>query len=522
MLLNFVTLLHCLRTGYILAREGALGLVDPQLLPPSAATFIRVGRLIERKDAGDRGTRLRSTLSRLGPTYIKLGQFLATRPDIVGFEIAHDLEYLQDRVDAFPQEEAIRIIEESFGQNWEDIFENLSEPVAAASIAQVHKAQLKNGQKPEWVAVKIIRPGIRKRFDRDLANMRFMADLVEKFGGREAKRFRAPEVVATISRAIVFEMDMRLEAAGLSELADNTKNDADFRVPVPVWDYTTGSVLTSEWIDGIRLNDMEGLKQAGVDCPRLARIILESFLRHAIRDGFFHADMHPGNLFIDQEQRLVAVDFGIMGRLSLKDRLYLGEILYGFITRDYKKVAEVHFAAGYVPQDQSVENFTQAIRAVGEPIHNRNADEFSMAKVLSLLFDITSLFRMQTRTELVMLQKNMVVIEGLTRILDPKINIWEISKPIVTEWLGKEFGPSGHLERAGAGMRSLGHLMLQVPDLSQRSLALFEKLELFSKTGRVPESEASVRREKRRLFWQKQQTFALWIISLSLLFILFK
>lgn len=522
MVARVFTFARCLRTGYVLAREGALGLIDPQLLPPSAAAFVRFGRLFERSDAGDRGTRLRATLTRLGPTYVKVGQFLATRPDIVGFGIARDLEELQDRVPPFSREEAIQIVETSLDRPLNEIFTFFSEPVAAASIAQVHKAQIKNTSADEWVAVKIIRPGIRLRFDKDLTAMRFTARLVERWGGREAKRFRAPEVVETIARSIVFEMDMRFEAAGLSELAENTKNDPDFRVPVPLWDYTSGNILTIEWIDGIRLNDLEAINQAGINRSKLAQVVLQSFLRHAIRDGFFHADMHPGNLFVDNNGQLIAVDFGIMGRLTRKDRRYLAEILYGFIARDYRRVAEVHFEAGYVPADQSVDDFTQAIRAVGEPIHNRNANEFSMARVLTLLFDITSLFEMHTRTELVMLQKTMVVVEGVTRTIDPEINIWKTSEPVVSQWLAEEFGPSAYLEKAEKGIKSLAGFLAELPDISQRSLKLFDRIEKLVETGYLPDGERTKEHAQSNQILFKNQTIALWVIAVTLIVIALK
>src|SRR3712207_2432170 len=336
-----------------------------------------MARLMERPQAGDGAARLSKALTRLGPSYVKFGQFLATRPDIVGVAAARDLEQLQDRMPPFPRADAVRMVEIALGRPLGLMFAEFSEPVAAASIAQVHRARLAADGRE--VAVKVMRPGVRERFARDLQAMRFAARLVERVAP-DARRLRPREVVGTLARSVAIEMDLRLEAAALSELAENTREDPGFRVPKPEWDLTARDVLTTEWIDGIRLSDLSAVEAAGHDRVALGRTVIQTFLRHAIRDGFFHADMHPGNLFVDAESRLVAVDFGIMGRLGLKERRFLAEILLGFIRRDYLRVAQVHFEAGYVPPHHAVEDFAQAIRAIGEPIHDRRADEISMAK----------------------------------------------------------------------------------------------------------------------------------------------
>ena len=304
------------------------------------------------------------------------------------------------------------------------------------------------------VAVKVLRPNVAARFRRDLADFFFVAHKAEIYSA-EARRLRLIEVINTMSRSVAMEMDLRLEAAALSEMAENTRDDPDFRVPAVDWDRTTHNVLTMEWIDGIALSDHARLEQSQVDLPELGRKVIQSFLRHALRDGFFHADMHPGNLFLDDAGRLVAVDFGIMGRLGLKERRFLAEILLGFITRDYRRVAEVHFEAGYVPGHHSVENFAQAIRAIGEPIHNRTAEEISMAKLLTLLLEVTGLFDMRTRPELILLQKTMVVVEGVARGFDPKLDIWKIADPVVREWIERNLGPVGtHSGRDGRRRRA--------------------------------------------------------------------
>jgi ubiquinone biosynthesis protein len=309
-------------------------------------------------------------------------------------------------------------------------------------------------------------------------------------------------------------MDLRLEAAAVSELAENVREDPDFRVPRPAWDLTARDILTTEWIDAIRLSDIAALKAAGHDRVTLARTLIQSFLKHAIRDGYFHADMHPGNLFVDADGRLVAVDFGIMGRLGMKERRFLAEILLGFIRRDYRRVAEVHFEAGYVPPRHSIEDFAQALRAIGEPIHDRRADEISMAKLLTLLFEVTALFDMATRSELVMLQKTMVVVEGVGRMLDPKLDMWRTAEPVVRDWMERQLGPIGRLEETGRGVRTLAGVLADLPELSLRAERVLAQLERATDRGfsLAPESLDGIgRAEAHRARWG---TAALWVIAL--------
>jgi ubiquinone biosynthesis protein len=314
-------------------------------------------------------------------------------------------------------------------------------------------------------------------------------------------------------------MDFRLEAAALSEMAENTREDSDFRVPSVDWDRTARDVLTMEWVEGTPLNDRQSLAAKGFDLPALGRNVIQSFLRHALRDGFFHADMHPGNLFIDADGRLVAVDFGIMGRLGPKERRFLAEILFGFITRDYRRTAQVHFDAGYVPPHHSVEDFAQAIRAIGEPIHNRTAEDISMAKLLTLLFEVTGLFDMRTRPELILLQKTMVVVEGVARALDPKLDMWTTSDPVVREWIARNLGPAGRLEQAANSAGTVMHFFGELPGLLARTGHLFERLDEITREGlhAAPESiEAKVRSEAAAKRWT---TVALWVIAAALLWI---
>jgi ubiquinone biosynthesis protein len=296
-------------------------------------------------------------------------------------------------------------------------------------------------------------------------------------------------------------------------MAENTRDDPDFRVPAVDWNRTARDVLTLEWIDATPLSDRGRLEAKGFDLKDLGRAVIQTFLRHALRDGFFHADMHPGNLFVDDERRLVAVDFGIMGRLGPKERRFLAEILYGFITRNYQRTAEVHFEAGYVPRQHSVESFAQAIRAIGEPIHNRTAEDISMAKLLMLLFEVTGLFDMRTRPELLLLQKTMVVVEGVARGLDPKLDMWTVAEPVVREWIERHLGVTGQLEGVTDGARELGRFLGAVPALLTRGAVLVEQLDAVTRDGLVlaPETVAAIGRAEARR--NRGTTAALWLIA---------
>jgi ubiquinone biosynthesis protein len=459
--------------------------------------------------------RLASALTRLGPSYVKLGQFLATRPDVVGPTLARDLETLQDKMAPFPQREAERAVETALGRPLHRLFAAFGPAVAAASIAQVHRAKVNGSGEPRAVAVKVLRPGIERRFKLDLDAFTFAARKAEAMSA-EARRLRLCEVVDTLRRTVALEMDLRFEAAALSEMADNAQGDSDFRLPAVDWDRTARDVLTLEWIEAIPLWDRARLEAKGLDLKRLAVAVIATFLRHALRDGFFHADMHPGNLFVDEDGRLVAVDFGIMGRLAPKERRFLAEILYGFITRNYQRTAEVHFEAGYVPPHHSVASFAQAIRAIGEPIHKHTAEEISMAKLFMLLFEITALFDMRTRPELLLLQKTMVVVEGVARSLDPKLDMWMAAEPVVREWIERYLGPAGKLEGAAEGALDLGRFLADVPGLLGRGAMLLERLDAITRNGLLlaPETVAEIgRAQARRNRWN---AVALWVIAAML------
>ncbi|MFZ4805846.1 MAG: 2-polyprenylphenol 6-hydroxylase [Hyphomicrobiaceae bacterium] len=460
------------RAGLVLAQYG-VRFVPQGVKAPFALHLARIATLPIRiatwpfRAGQPPGQRVTRALTRLGPSYIKLGQFLATRADVIGPELATDLKHLQDRLPPFSMAEARRAVEESLGGRLEDHFKSFGPPVAAASIAQVHKAIAVDADGTERaVAVKILRPGVERRFMADLDSYYLAARIIESVW-TPSRRLRPVAVVDNLKRTTDLELDLRLEAAAISEMADNIGEDESFRVPRVDWRRTARRVLTTEWIDGIPLSDLARVGASGHDRRALGLTVLRSFLRHAMRDGYFHADMHQGNLFVDAEGRIVAVDFGIMGRLTPKERRFLAEILHGLITRDYYRAAKVHFEAGYVPAHHPVEVFAQAMRAIGEPIHGRPANEISMADLLGQLFAYTEVFDMETRTELILLQKSMVIVEGVARSLDPSIDMWTAAEPIAKEWIDSNYGLAGRVREAGAGAGDLARVLADVPAMLQ-------------------------------------------------------
>lgn len=513
---TFAALFRLAGAGFVLARAGAFAMADADFLPAGPRFVIRLAQRLERRGLSDtdRPQRLMDALNRLGPSYVKLGQFLATRPDIVGTDAATTLGRLRDEMAPFPEGEARATVERSFGKPVESLFSSFSPPVAAASIAQVHKAEIAPGDEisARQVAVKILRPGVRRRFAGDLDTFYAGARLVERIDPA-SRRLRPVAVVDTLARSVAIEMDLRLEAAALSEMAELTAGDQGFRLPKVEWELTARDVLTLEWIDGIKLSDIEALRAAGHDLPLLARRLIQSFLRHALRDGFFHADMHQGNLFVDAAGDIVAVDLGIMGRLGRNERRFLAEILYGFVRRDYRRVAEVHLEAGYVPDRHTVDDFAQAIRAIGEPIHGQRASEISMARLLTLLFEVTEMFDMTTRPELLLLQKTMVVVEGVARSLDPQFDMWKTSEPVLADWIERYLGPTGQMELAAEGVASLGRLAGELPRLAERAERLSAEFATMGERGiRLdPETiEGIGRSEARSSRWGR---VALWVIA---------
>ncbi len=510
----FVNLMRLARAGLVLAQHGVrfvpkgIPVPWPLRLARTLTWPVRViAAPFRRSESAD--ARVSGALTRLGPSYVKLGQFLATRADVIGPELARDLARLQDRMAPFSMAEARTAIEAALGGRLEDHFVEFSLPVAAASIAQVHKAVVVENGVRRTVAVKVLRPGVERRFKRDLDSYFFAARMIERFHA-PTRRLKPVAVVETLARTTEIEMDLRLEAAAISEMAENIKGDAGFRVPAVDWKRTAKRVLTMEWIEGVPIADRDRIQAAGHDPRALGLTVLQSFLRHAMRDGFFHADMHQGNLMIDAEGRVVAVDFGIMGRLGPKERRFLAEILHGIITRDYRRAAEVHFWAGYVPPHHPVEVFAQALRAVGEPIQGRPAGEISMADLLGQLFAYTEVFDMETRPELINLQKTMVVVEGVARGLDPALDIWTAAEPIAREWVERNLGAAGALKDAREGAGEIGRILGDVPALLGQAERTLTALAEIARAGvrlddstveRMAAADARHRRSSRLALW---------------------
>lgn len=520
---NFMSYLQLVRVGWVFVREGVIAALPADDLPPLMRTLHGFSRYLARSKAKEasRSDRLARAVARLGPSYVKLGQFLATRPDVVGADIAADLALLQDRMETFPLEQAMESVSLSIGRPISDAYVRIEPPIAAASIAQVHPAYLIKDGVEHKVAVKVARPGVRGRFRRDLSTFYFVSELLERHVPL-TRRLRPIEVTRILEQTTRIEMDLRLEAAALSELGENTASDPGFRVPKVDWERTGRDVITMEWIDGIKMSQVDALREAGHDLDDLADVLIQSFLRHTLRDGFFHADMHQGNLFVQADGTIVAVDLGIVGRLGKKERRFLAEILFGFITRDYMRVAEVHFEAGYVARSYDVASFAQAIRAIGEPIHGQSAETISMARLLTLLFEVTELFDMQTRPELVMLQKTMVVVEGVARTLNPRFNMWRAAEPVVGEWIRGNLGPARIVSDARDGLRAAFKLAEQAPEIAARTERLTREIDAMAEKGLRFDAETAEAIGRAEARHSRSGRVALWIIAATLVWIAFQ
>ena len=428
-----------LKWGRTLARHGALtGIEQDPLTPPRVRRLVRIARF---------GASIPTipdyakALAEIGPAAIKLGQALSTRPDLVGEKAAENLSQLQDDLPPAPFAAIKKTIETSFGAPLESLYSRFDEvPVGAASIAQVHRAVTTEGRD---VAVKVLRPGIEEEFAKALETYEWAAAHVES-GGGEFERLRPRLVVAHFRQWTNRELDLQREAASASELRENLVAEPGYYIPEIDWRRTARRVLTLEWLEGIKLNDREALIAAGHDCSALAAILVRGFLRQAVVDGFFHADLHQGNLFALPDGRIAAIDFGIMGRIDRRARMWLAEILYGLITGDYRRVAEIHFEAQYVPSHHSIDEFATALRAAGEPIRGLPVKDISVGRMLESLFAITRDFDMPTQPHLLLLQKTMVMNEGVATRLEPDINMWETAEPFLREWLRGELGPEAY------------------------------------------------------------------------------
>lgn len=451
-----------------LGRHDALFPLEQIELPSVVRTILRFlsGRADPRMAALRPGERLSAAFQVLGPSFIKFGQALSVRADLIGLEVAADLAELRDRLPATSISQVRTIIAAEFGRPVEDLFRHFDDQaIAAASIAQVHFAETHAG---EAVAVKILRPGIEIAFRNDLKLFAWIARWLERHVP-SSRRLRPCETIRTLAESVMQEMDLRLEAAAASELAECLIDHPHFRIPKIYWDFTNQRVLTMERVDGISIADREALIAANLDLPAMAKNIIQVFLAQTLEHGFFHADMHHGNLFATHDGIVVAVDFGIMGRLDRRTRLFMADMLHAFLVGDWHRAAEVHFAAGYVPADRSIEAFAQACRAVGEPIRGRPVREISLGRLLAQLFQITELFGMRTQPHLLLLQKTMVTVEGLARDLDPDVNFWDAAQPVLEPWARANLSPEARLrDLAQDGLQTLARLPAALREFTTR------------------------------------------------------
>ncbi len=449
------------RIARTLARYDAL---FPLEMAGVAPGLVGAAKFLARKDtAGRRGERLASALQELGPSFIKLGQALSTRSDLLGEEVAADLSELQDNLPPFSGGEARATIARELDADTDSLFQSIEEtPLAAASIAQVHLARTSGGDE---VAVKVLRPGIEQAFSRDFELFRWLAGLLERTRP-ELRRLKPLEIIRTFEETVRIEMDLRLEAAAAEELAENFTDDPGFHVPAVDWSRTARRVLTLERVDGIPIDERRALIEAGFNPDDILKKSAAALFKQVFRDGYFHADQHPGNLFVGAGGEIIAVDFGIMGRLDKPTRRYLGEMLMNFLTRDYRRVAEIHFEAGYVPADKSVEAFAQACRSIAEPILDRPQNEISIARLLAQLFQVTETFEMETQPQLLLLQKTMLVAEGVGRKICPEANMWFLAQPLIEDWMAENMGPEAQIAEAvnevAEGLRRLPRVVADI------------------------------------------------------------
>jgi len=430
--------------------------------------------------------KLCNSLQSMGTTFIKLGQFLSTRPDIIGEKLSKQLETLQDKLPPFSLSEAKEMIKKDLGNETYNTIINISEPIAAASIAQVHKAQINDNGTIKDVAIKILRPNIKNIFNEEIDALMLFAFFIESFI-KKMKRLKLVEVVFLLKEITNLEMDLRFEAAAANEYAENTINDSGFKVPKIYWNFTSENVMTLDWVEGVSIRETEELTKKNIDTKKIASDIIQHFLRHAVRDGFFHADMHQGNIFIDNNGQIIPIDFGIMGRLDKLSQRFLAEILFGFIQRDYKKVAEVHLTAGLVPKEVAVNDLAQALRSIGEPIFGQSVKDISGGKLLKQLFDVTEKFNMQTQPQLLMLQKTMVVVEGVARRLDPETNIWKTSKPVLEKWLNETKDPINTINET---LKDSADVIKRLPNLPEVMDKANQALTYLA-SGQIPQNSNS-------------------------------
>ncbi len=490
---NTTHIWRLLKWGRTLARHGALREIERNINTPKPVK--RLCRLARLGTFQPREPDYAAAFKAIGPAAIKLGQALATRPDIIGMDAAKNLLMLQDQLPPAPFAGIHAQIDSSLNKPAAALFAAINpEPVGSASIAQVYRGTTSDGRD---VAIKVLRPGIREQFARDIETYEWAAAHLEALGG-EAARLRPQQVIANLKRWTLRELDLRREAASASELREASAALPGYDIPAIDWDRTSGRVLTLDWVDGIKIADTEALKAAGHDLKALAGRLVLTFLRQAIAEGYFHADMHQGNLFVKADGTIAAIDFGIMGRINRQARLWLAEILYGLTTGNYKRVAQIHFDAQYVPSYHNVDEFATALRAVGEPTRGKSVSELSVGQMLDSLFAITRDFDMQTQPHLLLLQKTMVMVEGIATSLDPDINMWDVAAPYVRDWIRDELGPEAILAE---GLKKQAETLKLIPDLIRR---LDEQL---PRKGGAPEAPPL---PEVRLMWNRSESRDWW------------
>ncbi|MEE2705243.1 MAG: 2-polyprenylphenol 6-hydroxylase [Pseudomonadota bacterium] len=458
-----------LRIFIILARFDSLTTFKDSFFVKFLSKIILITSLQNHKIANKRpGERLALALISMGPSFIKLGQALSTRPDIIGNNISKDLIKLQDKLPPFCFKDVTKILEEDLEGGIKKNFKEIDpEPVAAASIAQVHFA-ITTENTP--VAVKILRPEIRDDFKKDIELFHWLARVIEK-NYPELRRLKPIEAIESFEKTSQLEMDLSLEAAAADELRENHLNEKKFKIPQVDWQRTSSRVLTLEKVGGVNINDIESLKENNLNPKDIVKNAAEVFFKMVFEHGFFHADMHPGNLFIDKKGTLIVVDFGIMGRLDNKTRRFLGEILLGFISRNYRRVAEVHIEAGYVPDKQDVDSFAQACRSITEPILGKTLEKISIANLLEQLFRVSATFEMEMQPQLLLLQKSMLLVEGAGRMLAPNVNMWELARPLIEEWILNELRPDKRIQKK----------LIEVRNTLERLPELMDNVEILAK-----------------------------------------
>ncbi|GAA4409735.1 putative protein kinase UbiB [Advenella faeciporci] len=470
-----MTFFRLLRIILISFRYGLDELVLSGIKHPIATNLLKVVRF-GRKYKKPRGERLRLALESLGPIFVKFGQVMSTRRDLVPHDIADELSALQDRVPPFSSELAIASITKAFGKSPDQLFARFDPvPVASASVAQVHRAVLHDGRQ---VAVKVLRPGMLEVIEKDLAIMRVFANLIQKLLA-DGKRLKPKEVVAEFDKYLHDELDLQVEAANCSQLRRNFSADPErsqlIMVPEVIWNLTTKTVFTMEWMDGIPVSQVERLRNAGVDIKKLARMGVEIFFTQVFEDGFFHADMHPGNILVSDHPaslgKYIALDFGIVGSLSEFDKNYLAQNFLAFFQRDYRRVAQLHIESGWVPPNTREEELEAAVRAVCEPHFDRPLAEISLGQVLMRLFQTSRRFNVEIQPQLVLLQKTLLNVEGMGRELDPELDLWKTAKPFLEKWMWNRIGPKGFIERIKHEAPQWSHIIPELPRLVHASLA---------------------------------------------------